>query len=381
MPGSPWLSSELCSWRERCSSAQEGMHWNFLFTKPLELYTIIIESKCEFGDFQRKADICMDSAAQLFMGAGGVLTGYIIIGTVAAIGKVVGGFLLHFKFDHFIFFMIKICKKNKGFSIGLCDPQPYISCRMTDPKADRMRNLIYGAFSMAMALFITETACFQIWGTKLIPKNIFTVPMAFVMVGYTFVLMVLLAFNQKQKAGSGAAGIMRREYERCYAAIREGRAPAELEIQTAAYTGKLMDLPVYKKYLLMLYYHFLDQGDYDSLRNVMDEMEDHVPDKWSRAEMSSLCEFVFYNVIIQPNEGKAHFYGKTFLAKMEGNEEANTKRVFAYWLYFVKKDKGAALQIAMEAMKAVESYALTGCRDMEMRFIQALVKRIEQTPS
>ena len=66
---------------------------------------------------------------------------------------------------------------------------------------------------------------------------------------------------------------------------------------------------------------------------------------------------------------------------MEGNEEANTKRVFAYWLYFVKKDKGAALQIAMEAMKAVESYALTGCRDMEMRFIQALVKRIEQTPS
>ena len=212
-------------------------------------------------------------------------------------------------------------------------------------------------------------------------KNIFTVPMAFVMVGYTFVLMVLLAFNQKQKAGSGAAGIMRREYERCYAAIREGRAPAELEIQTAAYTGKLMDLPVYKKYLLMLYYHFLDQGDYDSLRNVMDEMEDHVPDKWSRAEMSSLCEFVFYNVIIQPNEGKAHFYGKTFLAKMEGNEEANTKRVFAYWLYFVKKDKGAALQIAMEAMKAVESYALTGCRDMEMRFIQALVKRIEQTPS
>ena len=323
----------------------------------------------------------MDGATQFFMGAGGVLAGFIIIGLAAAIGRIVGGSLLHFRFDHFIFFMIKISKKNRGFSIGLCDPQPYISCSMTDPKDTRMRNLIYGAFSMAVALFFTETACFQIWGTKLMPQNTFTVPMAVVMVAYTFVLMVLLAFNQKQKAGSGAAGIMRREYERCYAAIREGRSPAELEIQTVAYTGKLTDLPVYKKYLLMLYYHFLDQGDYDSLRKVMDEMEDHVPDKWSRGEISSLCEFVFYNVIIQPNEGKAHFYGKTFLAKMEGNEEANTKRVFAYWLYFIEKDKGAALQIAMEAMKAVERYSLTGCRDMEMRFIEALIKRIEQTPS
>ena len=323
----------------------------------------------------------MDGAAQFFMGAGGVLAGFIIIGLAAAIGRIVGGSLLHFRFDHFIFFMIKISKKNRGFSIGLCDPQPYISCSMTDPKDTRMRNLIYGAFSMAVALFFTETACFQIWGTKLMPQNTFTVPMAVVMVAYTFVLMVLLAFNQKQKAGSGAAGIMRREYERCYAAIRDGRSPAELEIQTVAYTGKLTDLPVYKKYLLMLYYHFLDQGDYDSLRKVMDEMEDHVPDKWSRGEVSSLCEFVFYNVIIQPNEGKAHFYGKTFLAKMEGNEEANTKRVFAYWLYFIEKDKGAALQIAMEAMKAVERYSLTGCRDMEMRFIEALIKRIEQTPS
>ncbi len=60
----------------------------------------------------------MDSAAQLFMGAGGVLTGYIIIGTAAAIGKVVGGFLLHFKFDHFIFFMIRSVRKIKDFPSG-----------------------------------------------------------------------------------------------------------------------------------------------------------------------------------------------------------------------------------------------------------------------
>ncbi len=329
----------------------------------------------------RKAEMDMSAVAQFFIGAGGALAGYIIIGLGAALGKIVGGAILRFKFDHFIFFMIMISKKNRGISVGLCNPQPYISCSMTDSRDTRMRNLIYGAFSMAVALFFTETVCIQIWGTHIMPKNVFTVPMAVVMAAYTFVLIVLLGFNQKKKAGNGAAGIMRREYERCYAALKEGKTPAEISVETVKYTGKLTDLPIYKKYLLMLYYHFLDLGDYGSVKKVMDEFENYVPDKWSHGELDILCEFVFYNVIIAPNEGRAKFYGKQFMAKMEGNEEANVKRVFAYWLFFIEKDKGAALQIAVEAMKAVKNYSLTGCHIMELRFIEALIKRIENTPS
>lgn len=143
----------------------------------------------------------------------------------------------------------------------------------------------------------------------------------------------------------------------------------------------MTDLSVYKRYLLMLYYHFLDQGDYERVRRVMDELENYVPDKWSYGDIGILCEFVFYNVIIVPNEGKAQFYGKQFKAKLEGNEEANCKRVFAYWLFFMDKDKGASLQIAMEAMKKIDSYQLTGCREMERRFVEALIRRIENTPS
>lgn len=323
----------------------------------------------------------MSAVAQFFTGAGGALAGYIIIGLGAALGKLVGGAVLRFKFDQFIFFMIRISKKNRGISIGLCNPQPYISCSMTDSRDTKMRNLIYGAFSMAVALFFTETVCIQIWGTKIMPKNVFTVPMAVVMILYTFVLIVLLGFTQKQKAGNGAAGIMRREYERCYAALREGKAPAQISIQTVEYTGKLTDLSVYKKYLLMLYYHYLDKGDYGNVKRVMDEFEDHVPDKWSHSELDYLCEFVFYNVIIAPNEGRAKFYGKPFLERMEGNEGTNVKRVFAYWLFFIEKDKGAALQIAVEAMKTVKNYPLTGCREMELRLLEALIKRIENTPS
>lgn len=323
----------------------------------------------------------MSAVAQFFVGAGGALAGYIIIGLGAALGKIVGGAVLRFKFDDFIFFMVMISKKNKGISVGLCNPQPYISCSMTDSKDTKLRNLIYEAFSMAVALFFTETVCIQIWGTKIMPGNAFTIPMAVVMIIYTAVIVILVGFTQKQKAGNGAAGIMRREYERCYAALKEGKAPAEIEIQRVEYTGKITDLPVYKKYLLMLYYHFLDQGDYDNVKKVMDELENYVPDKWSHGELDLLCEFVFYNVIIAPNEGRAQFYGKQFLAKMEGNEGANVKRVFAYWLFFIDKDKGAALQIAMEALKAVGNYRLAGCRKMELRFTEALIKRIENTPS
>lgn len=329
----------------------------------------------------RRMEENMGAAAQFFMGAGGILAGYMIVGLASAIGKLVGGAILRFKFDYFIFFMIKISRKNRGVTIGLCNPQPYISCSMTDSKDTKMRNLIYGSFSMAVALFFTETVCIQLFATKIMPFNAFTVPMAVVMIGYTFVLIVMLGFNQKLKAGNNPGGIIRREYEKCYAAIKEGKAPGELEIEKVEYTGKMTDLPVYKKYLLMLYYHFLDRGDYARVNQVMDELENYVPDKWSYGEMAILCEFVFYNVIIAPNEGKAQFYGKQFEAKLEGNEDANCKRVFAYWLFFVDKDKGAALQIAMEAMKQIESYQLTGCREMERRFVEALIRRIENTPS
>lgn len=323
----------------------------------------------------------MSVVAQFFWGAGGVLAGYVIIGLAAAVGKLIGGAVLRFHFDQFIFFMLRVSKKGRKISVGLCDPQPYISCSMTDSKDTKIRNLIYGSFSMAVALFFTETVCIQIWGTKIMPATAFTIPMAVVMCIYTGILVLYLGFSQKKKTESGAAGIMRREYERCYAAIKEGKSPGEVEMQRVAYSGKLTDLPVYKKYLLMLYYHFLDLGDYQNLGKVMDELEDHVPDKWSHGDMGILCEFVFYNVIVSPNDGKAKFYGKQFLDKLEGNEEANVKRVFAYWLFFKDNDKGAALQIAMEAIKATMTYRLNGCRRMEQRLIEALMKRIESTPS
>lgn len=322
----------------------------------------------------------MSTAEQFFMGAGGVLAGYVIVGLAAAIGKLIGGAILRFRFDEFIFFMVRVGRKNKGVSVGLCDPQPYISCNMIDTNDTKMRNLIYGAFSMAVALFFTESVCIQLYGTKIMPSNAFTVPMSVVMVVYTLILILMLGVTQKKKTGNDAAGVMRREYERCYSAVKGGEEPGKLEIKQVEYTGKLTDLPVYKKYLLMNYYHFLDAGDYANVGKVMDEFENYVPDKWSQSELGMLSEFVFYHVIIAPNEGKAKFYGNSFTPRLDGTEEVNAKRSFAYWLFFIKGDKGAALQIAIEALKMVKDYRLAGCRAMERRLIEALVKRIENTP-
>lgn len=313
----------------------------------------------------------------IFLGLGGLAAGYVIIGLAATLGKWIGGLLLRFRFDRIIFFMVELRKTGKKISFGLCDPQPYISCSMVDTKDTKMRNLVYHAFSMALALFFAETACIQMLGTKLLPKNAFTVPMVIIMVAYTLVLIVLFFANQLLKNKNTAAGVMRREYEKCYAAIKEGTAPGELEILGAKFTGKMTDLPVYRKYLLMCYYHYLDQGAYDKVKIIMDEFENYVPEKWAQSDLNILAEFVFYNVIISPNDGKAKFYGTQFVNRLEGNEDINSKRVFAYWLLFVEKDKGAALQIAMEAMRGVDSYHLIGCRGMEKRFIEALLKRIQ----
>ncbi len=322
----------------------------------------------------------MNTVTDFLYGAGGCLLGYLIIGLAAAVGKLVGGLVLRFRFDHFTFFMVRAYKKMRGIGVELCNPQPYISCSMVDPKDSRTRNVIYGSFSMAVALFCTETVFINIWGTKVMPQTSFTVPMAVVMGVYTVFLLFLLSVHQKQKLGNNPAGIMRAEYEKVYGALKEGKAPSEVEIERVEYTGKVTDLSAYKKYLLMCYYHYLDLGDYENVGKVVDELEEYVPDKWPHGDIGILCELVFYYVIISPNEGRAQFFGRQFLDRMEGNEGVNCKRVFAYWLFFGKKDKGAALQIAIEAMKEVEKYSLTGCQNMERRFIEALIQRIENTP-
>lgn len=313
----------------------------------------------------------------MFLILGGILTGYISVGLAAAFGKWLGGLLLRFRFDRFVFFMVFVRKSGKKISAGLCDPQPYISCHMVDSKDTKMRNLVYHAFSMAVALSLTETVCIQLIGTKRMPANAFTIPMALVMTGYTLVLIVLLLIRQLQRSANTPAGLLRREYEKCYTGIKEGKTPGELEIQGIRYTGKLTDLSIYKKYLLMCYYHYLDLAEYEKVHVIIDELENYVPDKWPQSELGILAEFVFFYVIISPNEARAKFYGDVFVERLEGNEEINSKRAFAYWLLFVKEDKGAALQIAMEALRGVEAYHLTGCRKMEKRLLEALVKRIE----
>lgn len=318
--------------------------------------------------------------AQFFMMVGGAVAGYVIVGLAAALGKLLVGAVLRFRFDEFIFFMVRAGKKEKGISVGLCDPQPYISCNMLDMKYTKVRNLIYAAFSMAAALFFTETVCIQLYGTKILPQNPFTEAMAVVMGVYTLALFLKFCLNQKKKAGNDAAAVVRREYEKCLAAIKAGQAPGQVEVQWVTGTDRFTDLAVCRKYFMMCYYHFLDLGDYEGVKKVMDELERYVPDKWSHAELGMLCEFVFYHVIIAPNEGKAKYYATPFLGKLDGREEANAKRAFAYWLFFMEGDKGAALQIAIEAMKMVKTYSLVGCREMEERLTGALIKKIENTP-
>ena len=57
------------------------------------------------------------------------------------------------------------------------------------------------------------------------------------------------------------------------------------------------------------------------MSKVIDDLENYVPDKWSKSDLPMLAELVFYHVIIQKNEARAQFYGKPFCSMLEGNEE------------------------------------------------------------
>ena len=53
---------------------------------------------------------------------------------------------------------------------------------------------------------------------------------------------------------------------------------------------------------------------------LIDDLENYVPDKWSKSDLPMLAELVFYHVIIRKNQAKAQFYGKSFCSMLEGNE-------------------------------------------------------------
>ena len=137
---------------------------------------------------------------------------------------------------------------------------------------------------------------------------------------------------------------------------------------------------MYIQYLMLKYYHFLDKGDYAQVSKVIDDLENYVPDKWSKSDLPMLAELVFYHVIIRKMRQKRSFTENHSAGKMpEGNEAVNEKRVFAYWLFFVQKDRGAALQYTMKTLKQISSYHLTGCQNLEKKLLSALIKRIERT--
>ncbi len=311
----------------------------------------------------------------------GIILGYVLVGLFSALGHLIGGLLLGFKFDKFCIFLIEWTKQDGKIKFGLCDPQPFIFCNMTNVKEEsRMRSLIYDAMAMALALFCTETLGIRIFGKKLIPMNEFTIPLIIVMIIYTLVIVVLLPINQKKRTGNSQSGMMIRAYEKAYSEMRNGTTPGNVEIEkieSEEEDGKGPDIGIYKKYLLMQYYHYLDLGDYDSIKKLTVKIEDALPDKIGHGDMGLLSEMVFFYSIIVPNERRAKYYYGQFEPRIDGSEETNAKRAFAYYLLFVKHDKGAALQITMEAIKSVSTYPMTGCRKMEKRMLDALLNRIE----
>ncbi len=321
----------------------------------------------------------MEKVSMVFGFLGGAVVGYILMGLSAAVGYWIGGLIFRFRFESFTIFLVKIKKQGKKILVSLCDPNPVIRCKMTDPKPTKIRSVISMALSLAVALFATETVCIGLMGTKVIPKNPFTVGMALVMFVYSLVLITFMAIAEGKKTGDGDAGVMRMEYERCYGQLLQGEKPGNLTIKEVEYSGKVLDKHAYRQYLLIRYYHDLDLGDYTALSKIVERIEDVSPEKWSKSEMDLLSEMVFYYLIVSPREGRAKYFGDMFLAKIEGAESVNVKRTYAYYLLFEEKNKGGALQIAMEALKMVDQYPLTGCQTMERKLLEALVEKISNS--
>lgn len=119
---------------------------------------------------------------------------------------------------------------------------------------------------------------------------------------------------------------------------------------------------------MLKYYHFLDKGDYAQVSKVIDDLENYVPDKWSKSDLRCLRNSYFIMLLFEKMKQKRSFMANHFAVCWREMRQSMKNEYLQYWLFFEQKDRGAALQYTMKTLKQISSYHLTDVRNWKRNY-------------
>lgn len=162
------------------------------------------------------------------------------------------------------------------------------------------------------------------------------------------------------------------------AQLQDGKRPAELTIPLDEIVKLKKDTNFsLKRYVLFQYYRALDLRDEKEMRKAIYNIINGLPENTSFSLYATYyAECAFYFSFAERNKEKAEYYFKRCPCSIERDSDANGRRIYAYYLYYVKKDAAKALEVLKEGMAVLENFSVKGNIPMERYLLEFLRERI-----
>ncbi len=175
--------------------------------------------------------------------------------------------------------------------------------------------------------------------------------------------------------------LMCREKERkVISGIMKGERPGSFGEELAGEVSLQTDSPLsMRRYVLLQYFHALDKIDYDRARELAAEIAGALPEKavYPRGYAVFFAEVSFSYAYLERDSARARYYFQKSPTDPAKNMGLDGRRIYAYYLYYVEKDREAALEVIRQGLSVAEEYPLKGNIPMERELLLSLQDRIQ----
>lgn len=158
--------------------------------------------------------------------------------------------------------------------------------------------------------------------------------------------------------------------------INQGVRPRDFKIvDFKPYTSDGLDAS-YLAYLYLKFCYYLENQNFVDLKPIINAFVNNMPKEFTEVYTLQAYSLLFYYSYIDLNPVLANNYYYYVENQILKDSDANSFRVYAYYLYFVKNDKQKAYDTAMDGLKLCDKMPDKGFSFMERDLLEHLIEII-----
>lgn len=290
-----------------------------------------------------------------------------------AVFVLIFGKILGYEFLSFTLYFIYIKKENGKITVSTGNPQFFVNCGMIKPERTNADTVLYNLLPTIANLVLIPI----LWKIcvscelPLILKN--AVPYYGLCAFLNLALVGQMIYNCFSKSPKA---VMWRKEQYVTNKLNAGTRPREIDIDEVEIPrGKLNNI-LELRYYLFLYYHYLDSYDYEKMGRIIELFEANIGAKNNDALTPYIYEVIFYTSFVTGDTAAAQSYYFGIEANLLNDKDINGRRVYAYYLYHICKDKDKALEAARAGLEVADKFPHKGLAEMEKELLENLIAEI-----